>query len=176
MSDRAADDAPAGPFLLDVMLGTLSTYLRMCGYDAAYALDEERDTEADDELLAAARAEDRTLLTRDVELAERAGDHGVLLESRDVADQLRELHHAGLALTLDDRPARCGNCNGPVERVADADRADHAPDDRPVWACERCGQQFWQGSHWDRVAETLRAVRGADDADGSSDRTTDSET
>jgi uncharacterized protein with PIN domain len=175
MSDRAADDAPAGPFLLDVMLGTLSTYLRMCGYDAAYALDEGRDMEADDALLAAARAEDRTLLTRDVELAARAGDRGVLLESHDVTDQLRELHDAGLALTLDDRPARCGNCNGPVERVADADRTDHAPDDRPVWACERCDQQFWQGSHWDRVAETLRAVRGEADPDESSSRTTDTD-
>ena len=25
--------------LVDVMCGTLATYLRMCGYDAAYALD-----------------------------------------------------------------------------------------------------------------------------------------
>jgi len=92
-------DALAGPFLLDVMLGKLATYLRMCGHDAAYALDEGRDTEADDELLAAARAEDRTLLTRDVQLAERADDRGFLLEARDVTDQLRELHEAGLGLT-----------------------------------------------------------------------------
>jgi uncharacterized protein with PIN domain len=153
-------EAPTGPFLLDAMLGKLATYLRMCGYDAAYALDDHRDTEADDELLAAARAEDRTLLTRDAQLAVRAGDRGFLLESRDVTDQLRELHDAGLALSLADQPARCGACNGPVERLtADADRDPHAPDDRPVWRCERCGQQFWQGSHWDRVAETLAEIR-----------------
>jgi len=153
-------EAPTGPFLLDAMLGKLATYLRMCGYDTAYALDEHRDTEADDELLAAARAEGRTLLTRDVQLAAQAGAYGFLLESRDVTDQLRELHDAGLALALDDRPTRCGACNGPVERLpADAERAPHAPDDRPVWACERCGQQFWKGSHWDRVAETLAEIR-----------------
>jgi len=35
--------------LLDTMLGKLATYLRMCGYDTAYALDEE--AEADDALL-----------------------------------------------------------------------------------------------------------------------------
>ncbi|WP_276259259.1 Mut7-C RNAse domain-containing protein [Haloglomus litoreum] len=152
-------DDLSGPFLLDVMLGSLATYLRMCGYDAAYALDGHRGTEADDELLAAARREDRTLLTRDVQLAARAGDRGVLLESRDVTDQLRELHAAGLGLSLDDRPARCGSCNGPVARVADGERAAHAPDDRAAWACERCGQQFWRGSHWDRVAGTLAEIR-----------------
>ncbi|PSP98633.1 hypothetical protein BRC89_07140 [Halobacteriales archaeon QS_4_70_19] len=75
-------NALAGPFLLDVMLGKLATYLRMCGHDATYALDE---------------------------------------------------------------------------------RAPYAPDDRSVWRCNRCGQQFWRGSHWDRVAETLAAVRGEDE-------------
>lgn len=154
----------AGPFLLDAMLGTLATYLRMCGHDAAYALDEHRETEADDELLATARAEDRTLLTRDIQLAERAGDRGFLLESRDVTAQLRELHAAGLDISLADRPARCGTCNGPLECVTDNERAPHAPDDRPVWACVRCGQQFWQGSHWERVAETLDEIRGENEA------------
>jgi len=39
--------------LLDTMLGKLATYLRMCGYDAAYALDE--GVESDDALLAVFR-------------------------------------------------------------------------------------------------------------------------
>jgi uncharacterized protein with PIN domain len=147
-----------GPFMLDAMLGKLATYLRMCGHDAAYALDEGREVEADDAILAAARDEDRTLLTRDVDLADRAGDRGVLLTARDVTDQLRELYAAGLPLELDDRPARCGNCNGPLERL-NGERATHAPDDGPVWGCRRCGQQFWKGSHWDRVAATLATVR-----------------
>jgi uncharacterized protein with PIN domain len=147
-----------GPFLLDVMLGTLATYLRMCGYDAACALDEGRAVEADDAILGMACDEDRILLTRDIELADRAGDRGVCLTARDVTDQLRELQAAGLALELDDRPARCGNCNGPLERL-DGERAAHAPDEGPVWVCRRCGQQFWKGSHWDRVAETLAAIR-----------------
>jgi uncharacterized protein with PIN domain len=152
MSDTDAADLD-GPFLLDAMLGKLAVYLRMCGYDAAYALD--RGVEADDELLRLARAEGRMLLTRDVQLAERAGEQGLLLTEREVEDQLRALREAGLSLELDDRPARCGNCNGPVERVADSERDADAPDDRPVWACAECGQQFWKGSHWDRVRETL---------------------
>jgi len=40
-------------FLLDVMLGKLATYLRMCGYDTLYALEE--DIEADDGSVSAQR-------------------------------------------------------------------------------------------------------------------------
>jgi len=56
--------------LVDAMLGKLARYLRMCGYDAAYALD--RGLEADEDLLAVARDEGRQLLTRDRQLADRA--------------------------------------------------------------------------------------------------------
>ncbi|WP_394348159.1 Mut7-C RNAse domain-containing protein, partial [Halorubrum sp. SP9] len=56
--------------MLDVMCGKLATYLRLCGYDAAYALD--RGVEADDRLLDLAADEGRTLVTRDRELAARA--------------------------------------------------------------------------------------------------------
>jgi hypothetical protein len=149
--------------LLDVMLGKLASYLRMCGYDTAYALD--RETEADDRLLALADEEDRRLVTRDRQLARRAASSsvgGVLLRSREVTDQLRELREAGFGLELDAEPARCGRCNGPVSELADdEDRPAYAPettlDGEPmrVWRCRDCGQCFWKGSHWTRVAETL---------------------
>jgi len=89
--------------VLDVMLGKLATYLRMCGYDTVYALD--REVEADDRILAIARAERRTLLTRDRELAGRTDD-SVLLTTRAITDQLRELQSAGFRLELSDRPTR----------------------------------------------------------------------
>ena len=145
------DDAV--PLLLDAMLGKLSTYLRMCGYDAAYALD--RDVEEDDAVLALAGEEGRTLLTRDAALAAHASD-ALLLESKDVADQLRELRAAGWALSLDD-PSRCSACNGELARVEADGTPEHAPDadERRVWRCRNCGQHFWKGSHWESVEETL---------------------
>ena len=79
-------------------------------------------------------------------------------EGREVTDQLRELADAGVALSLPDRPSRCGACNGPVEDVApDASTPAHAPDpaEQGVWRCVDCGQHFWKGSHWDRVARAL---------------------
>lgn len=162
MTDGGTD--PRGRFLLDTMLGKLATYLRMCGYDAAYTLDD--GIEDDDAILERVRESDRTLVTRDRELADRAPD-AILLQSREVEDQLRELAAAGVDLSLAEEPSRCGVCNGLLERVAPTDRTpEYAPDpaDVDVWRCDDCGQHFWQGSHWDDVAATLSEL--ADPSDG----------
>jgi uncharacterized protein with PIN domain len=143
--------------LLDAMLGKLATYLRMCGYDAAYALD--RGVERDDRLREIAGEEGRRLVTRDESLAESVPD-AVLLTERNVVGQLRELETAGFDLALAETPTRCGDCNGRLVAVAESEsRPEYVPDDRDeVWRCRDCGQCFWKGSHWERVAETLAAV------------------
>jgi uncharacterized protein with PIN domain len=145
-------------FLLDAMVGKLATYLRMCDYDAAYTLDA--GIEDDDAKLSRAREEGRTLLTRSRALAASADD-AILLTSREVEDQLQELADAGFALSLAEEPSRCGVCNGRVDRVAPDQRTpEYAPDSAEVavWRCVECGQHFWQGSHWDDVAERLGEV------------------
>lgn len=140
------------------MLGKLRTYLRMCGYDAAYAL--ERDVEADARLQAIAIEEARTLLTRDRSLAADTED-SLLLETRDVRDQLRELAAAGFDLRLPEEPSRCGQCNGRLQALpATASTPERVPNpaEKRVWQCEDCGQHFWKGSHWDDVAEALEEI------------------
>jgi uncharacterized protein with PIN domain len=140
------------------MCGKLASYLRMAGYDTAYALD--REVEDDDRLRVIAREEGRSLLTRDVELAERT-DGALLLRAREPRDQLRELAAAGLALGLAERPGRCGRCNGVLERVpATGSTPAYAPatDEVQQWRCRACEQVFWKGSHWDRVAETFAGL------------------
>ncbi|MGQ4555739.1 Mut7-C RNAse domain-containing protein [Halobellus sp. GM3] len=152
--------------LLDAMLGKLSTYLRMCGYDAEYVLDDSWGSSrtaqepSDDEILRRARESDRTLLTRDVDLAARAPD-AVLLSTREVRDQLRELRESGYALSLENPPTRCGACNGELAPVdAGASLPPYAPDpaETDCWRCLDCGQAFWRGSHWDDVGSTLAAL------------------
>ncbi|EMA29434.1 Mut7-C RNAse domain-containing protein [Haloarcula japonica] len=149
------EDAPSDRLVLDAMLGKLATYLRMCGYDTAYALD--RDAEADDDLLALAADEDRLLITQDTDLAARAPE-SVLLSEREIDGQLRELADAGFRLSLAPEPAHCGVCNGPVEEVDPVEPTpEYAPSasDEPVWRCTDCGQHFWKGSHWASVKTTL---------------------
>jgi uncharacterized protein with PIN domain len=143
---------------LDAMLGRLATYLRMCGYDAAYALDE--GVEADEAVLERARETDRTLVTRDRRLAERS-PKTILLASREVTNQLAELADAGLTLDLPASPEQCGGCNGALVGVGPQEPTpEYAPDPVAVdvWRCPDCGQHFWKGSHWDDVAETLAGI------------------
>jgi len=144
-------------FLLDVMLGKLATYLRLCGYDTAYA--QEEGIEADDELKAFAESEQRRLVTRDRELAART-DGALLLETRDIADQLAELAANGVAIHLPDEPKRCSVCNGRVRTLGEEKRRpEQAPDDiRPIWQCRACDQYFWKGSHWERMGDIVADV------------------
>nr|WP_264475313.1 Mut7-C RNAse domain-containing protein [Halorubellus salinus] len=151
---------------MDAMCGGLRAYLRLCGHDAAYALD--RGAEADDAIAALARDEDRVVVTRDRDLA--AATDGVLLRERDSLDQLRELAAAGISLEPTDDPERCGRCNGQLDRVpADDATPDYAPDpaDEDVWRCRDCEQCFWKGSHHERMVQTLSVVRRNENAAGS---------
>ena len=146
-------------FLLDVMLGKLAVYLRVCGYDTVYALD--REIEADEEIAALADREARLLLTRDIELADRV-DTALCLRSRDVTEQLAELTDAGIDLEIAPEPTRCGRCNGKLLAISPkTETPEYAPDSTEIdcWRCRSCGQLFWKGSHYDRMKETLENVR-----------------
>ena len=89
--------------LLDVMLGKLAVYLRICGYDAAYAGD--RNIEADEAVRRVADREDRHLSSRDRALIAAAAD-ATLLSGLEISDQLAELRAAGFTLEPADPPTR----------------------------------------------------------------------
>lgn len=150
--------------VLDVMVGGLTSILRMVGYDTVYALD--RDAEADEDVIAIAEREDRVVITRDRQIAQRY-EPTVLIESKPTDDQLGELHEAGFVLALEE-PTRCSSCNGTVARVGGARARSLAqegnpsdgpdPTVEPVWQCETCGQFYWKGSHWADVQRRLASV------------------
>ncbi|MEM3173101.1 MAG: DUF5615 family PIN-like protein, partial [Candidatus Nitrosotenuis sp.] len=55
---------------VDSMLGTVAKKLRMLGFDCSYWADIE-----DDDLLAAAKKENRIIITKDTQLANKAKKH-----------------------------------------------------------------------------------------------------
>lgn len=137
------------------MLGKLAVYLRMCGYDTAYAGD--RGITADDAMRGLAIAEERRLLSRDRSLVASTPE-AIFVESHAVEDQIAELREAGIDIDLGDRPRRCGRCNGPLDpEPEDRPRPDYAPTDPAVdcFRCRECGRYFWEGSHWEDVADRL---------------------
>ena len=143
-------------FLVDVMLGKLTTYLRLCGYDTRYANEEELD--ADRAIRKRAETTGRTLLTRDQTLAAQT-EGAICLTATAIENQLTELHEQGVPIDLPTTPKRCSLCNGSVTQIDSSQHPNHAPDtEERIWQCTDCDQHFWKGSHWERVQETITAV------------------
>lgn len=141
--------------LVDLMLGTLVPYLRVCGYDTVFVGDREIDT--DTEIEHTANNEHRMLITRDAALATQT-THSLLIGSQDIEEQLRELHTKGVSLEPTTTPERCGNCNTRLTPVPTPTALPaYVPTCVPngLWQCPSCDQFFWQGTHWDRMRTTL---------------------
>src|SRR5512146_181409 len=99
------DEEQTPRFVVDGMLGSLARWLRLLGYDADY--DNRRD---DAELVRLARAENRVLLTRDRELADRRGVQALFVDSQVLDEQLAQVT-AAFPRTAEGGPARCSVCN-----------------------------------------------------------------
>jgi uncharacterized protein with PIN domain len=151
---------PLPRFFTDRMLGRLTRYPRMAGYDTA----EVRGA-SDREIVERARFEGRRLLTRDRRLAVQVPE-AILLTEIEISRQVLELHRLCPGLQWKLRPLRCTLCNGSLARVADSDRDTIMAPERlrrsgePIWRCRACGQCYWVGSHSARVASDLARWTG----------------
>jgi len=151
--------APPDRFVIDTMLGKLARWLRALGYDALYFRAAE-----DRQLLRLARAEGRTLLTRDAKLARLAGSGGLLIRANEVEVQIAEVvERLTLAPGRENLLSRCLECNTPLEdRPKETVRGlvpEHvfATQERFV-GCPGCARVYWQGSHADRILARLEKV------------------
>jgi len=150
-------------FIADGMLGKLSRWLRILGYDVKYSTEL-----TDEELMEAATAEGRILLTRDQELFKRATSHNVvavLIEGSSEPENLAKfasLFH--LRLDIDVSVSRCPKCNEQVIPVSKEEVSEEIPEKtakhyRDFWRCPKCKQVYWQGSHWKRIRATLSQAK-----------------
>jgi len=158
-------------FLLDGMLGALTRWLRICGYDAKYLR-----CASDDELIRRAAEEGRVLLTRDRLLcrkATKAGVEALFVEGSSDPDKLASVSRR-FSLKLDPERSRCPRCDAPLAAVdRDAVRGKVPPRTFEAydefWVCSSCGKVYWRGSHWRNIVETVekasRRAAAADDAE-----------
>jgi uncharacterized protein with PIN domain len=146
---------PEPAFLLDAMLGSLARWLRIMGYDSVYRKDA-----ADRDLLN--MRGDRTLLTRDKQLAQRAGSRGFYMESDDLDLQLAAgMESFGLRYDLE--RTRCTACNGELENVAKDEIRDEVDEGTwnchdEFWRCRNCHKVYWHGAHWKSIMRRLEKV------------------
>ena len=148
-------------FLLDGMLGSLASWLRICGYDSVYYVDMN-----DDGLLVAAIKENRILLTRDKQLHERCKKYNVTsiyILGNSIVEKLGYLDKK-LGIALTPSSSRCSQCNSEIKPIKKESIKNQVPVNSYMhydefWVCESCGKIFWKGSHWNKILETLNLVQ-----------------
>ncbi|MCG7844900.1 MAG: Mut7-C RNAse domain-containing protein [Methanomassiliicoccales archaeon] len=141
---------PEPSFLLDGMLGSLARWLRILGYDALYLRDV-----LDADILSTLLDNERILLTRDKQLATRAGPRGLLIVDRELDAQL-ETVVAMFDLRLDQEPRRCTACNGKLRSVERSSVKGEVREGtwnghQEFWRCADCGKVYWRGAHWKNI-------------------------
>lgn len=143
-------------FVVDIMLGKLTKWLRVMGYDARY------QSFYKDGALEAFMARGRILLTRHHQRARLPG-HGILLHTHRVGEQLAELTER---VHLKPDPAllfsRCIRCNTPLEDASRETALEMVPEyvfyhhPGQIRFCPACERYYWPGSHRVRMADQLR--------------------
>jgi len=153
----AAGEEPR--FQADAMLGGLARWLRVLGIDVAY--DEQLD---DTELVRAALAGGRWILTRDRKLVlRRAARRHLLIDSERIDEQVRQvltrfaLHPVAARLL-----SRCLRCNTPLLEIDAEEAAPHVPPfvqrtQERFRRCPTCARIYWRATHVARMKQRLRA-------------------
>lgn len=149
-------------FVVDGMLGKLARWLRMMGHNVKYS-----NSMDDSQLLALAKNEHRALLTRDFELHQRAiakGFDAFYVEGGTEEERLAELaRRYGIRLEIDMTVSRCPKCNATVKQTPKEKARGRVEEStfrccNEFWECPRCHKVYWQGAHWTRIRETLKAA------------------
>jgi uncharacterized protein with PIN domain len=157
--------ARAPRFIADAHLGGLARLLRMAGFDTLYDNGYQ-----DEELVAIAGLDERTVLTRDRELLKRREvDQGCYLHTIRPEEQLRELF-GRLGLGALARPfTLCLHCNLPLRPVEKAEVLERLPESvraahQEFTTCDACGRVFWKGSHHRRMEAMLDGAMAPESA------------
>jgi len=174
MREKKRENEDTLRFVTDRMLGKLSTWLRVLGYDTVYAAEVKSVKDEEDEdnaLISLAKQEARILLTRDKNLVLGAGKKGVQcvqIKTDDAMEQLKELLRHNIALNLEPVPVRCSECNARIRKVEGGEEEilrerSYVPKSKigewDFWVCERCGRIYWEGSHWRNMREKLDQLK-----------------
>lgn len=141
-------------FVADVMLGRLSRWLRLIGFDTLYKPDQP-----DAGIIREAVRDGRIILTRDRHFLERKNLPGLFfLKSDSPAEQLLEVvRRYGMP---PEGAGRCGQCNGLLAEAQKASVLDEVPEyvyaaTERFYRCTACGRVYWEGSHMRRFRSMI---------------------
>lgn len=146
-------------FILDVHLGKLSKYLRLCGFDTLYDKDY-----SDIEIIDISASDKRIILTRDKGLLKnKQVTHGCWIRSTRSYEQLIEvIKRFDLKNVL--KPfTRCLECNTILEDVNKQAIEDNLmPKTRKYYSdfkkCPGCNRIYWEGSHYEKMKKLIENI------------------
>jgi uncharacterized protein with PIN domain len=147
-------------FVLDVHLGRLAKYMRLCGLDTLY---EQGLT--DREIVIISLAQKRSILTRDKGLLKsREVTHGRWIRNTRPDEQLMEVIEAFDLKGRIDPFSRCLECNELLDEVRKEEISGKLPARtreyfRRFRQCPACKRIYWEGSHYERMKKFI-ADRG----------------
>jgi uncharacterized protein with PIN domain len=152
-------------FLTDGMLGNITRWLRLLGYDVEYEKGQN-----DDELLMRSKQEERILLTSDAELfrlAKRQGLTSALVKKTSPDEVLSKLSEKfNIHLVFDEMRSRCPACGSPLKSIEKYSIREKVPKNtyqryNEFWICSNvsCSKVYWHGNHWKKISQTLKKVR-----------------
>ncbi len=150
------------------MLGRLSRWLRIFGYDTLEVRKQENE---DDVLLELAEKEDRILISRDSLLIRKAIKKGIRaypVRSSDIREQLREMR-LEFQLNLEPQMDRCTLCNSIIRKIEPFEieilktkeyvYPEKLEKGTEFWLCDNCGQVYWKGTHWKNIMQTADILK-----------------
>lgn len=147
-------------FACDDNLGKLARYLRLMGFDTAFATPI-----SDAELIALMLKENRLVITRDKRLADRIEPERVAIVDADSPDQ--QLRQVLARFTPPIQSAlffsRCLICNEACSEISPDEIKDKVfpyilRTKSQFRQCPKCNRIFWRGSHYQRMINKLRQL------------------
>jgi len=148
-------------FVLDVHLGKLARYLRLCGFDTLYETDY-----TDDEIIIISSLQKRIILTRDKKLLKnKKVTHGIWIRSQYPDSQLKEVFDRLDLKNLAKPFTRCMECNAELVDVPKEQILDRIPPRTREFydvfrMCPACDHIYWEGSHFERMKEFISLFMG----------------
>ncbi len=151
-------------FLVDAMLGNIAKKLRLLGFDSEYVSDID-----DSKLIEKAKNENRTIISRDRNLIDRAKKNkisSVYITTENEIEQFLEILES-THLQFDEisgDSARCTKCNSPTSQINKLEIENKIPEGvleyhDKFWKCDRCDQIYWEGTHIKNLQEFVNKIK-----------------
>jgi len=151
-------------FLVDAMLGNIAKKLRVLGFDSEYFSDID-----DSKLIEKAKNENRTIISRDRHLIERARKNEIssvyITQENEIEQFLEILKITNIQLNeISGDSARCTKCNSLTSKISKLELENKIPqgvleNNEKFWKCDDCDQIYWEGTHIKNLQEFVRKIK-----------------